>query len=106
DLTARIEAACDFADLFEVKDALAKKGKYTTRVDDGTLVLGYERETYRRATTISSSRPAKVDKTGLTFKVAIEPHGEWRTELDVVTALPQAGEPHNQTNPPGRAPAR
>ena len=28
DLTIRIEAASDFADLFEVKDALEKKGKY------------------------------------------------------------------------------
>ena len=32
DLTVRIEAGCDFADLFEVKDALQKKGKYSTRV--------------------------------------------------------------------------
>jgi glycogen debranching enzyme len=106
DLTVRIEAACDFADLFEVKDALAKKGKYTTRVDDGMLVLGYERETFRRMTTISSSTSAKVDKSGLTFKVAIEPHGEWRTELDVVTALPQAGERLKQTKHTGRARGR
>ena len=28
DLTVRIEAASDFADLFEVKDALKKKGTY------------------------------------------------------------------------------
>ena len=28
DLEVRIEAACDFADLFEVKDALQKKGEY------------------------------------------------------------------------------
>ena len=36
DLTVRIEAGCDFADLFEVKDALAKKGTYYTRVEPGT----------------------------------------------------------------------
>ena len=47
DLDVRIEAGCDFADLFEVKDALEKKGKYYARVDDGRLVLGYERETLR-----------------------------------------------------------
>ena len=28
DLVVRIDAGCDFADLFEVKDALKKKGKY------------------------------------------------------------------------------
>ncbi len=37
----------DFADLFEVKDALKKKGTYSTRVEGGRLLLGYERDTYR-----------------------------------------------------------
>ena len=32
-------------------------------------------------------RPAKVDEDGLTFKVRLEPHGEWTTDLDVVTAV-------------------
>ena len=44
DLVVRLDAACDFADLFEVKDALKKVGAYTTTVDDGRLVLGYQRE--------------------------------------------------------------
>ena len=39
DLTVRVEAASDFADLFEVKDALEKKGAYSSRVDDGKLLL-------------------------------------------------------------------
>ena len=34
-LTVRIDAGCDFADLFEVKDALQKKGTYTARVQRG-----------------------------------------------------------------------
>ena len=46
DLTVRIEADCDFADLFEVKDALQKKGEYFRSVDGGSLTLGYRRETY------------------------------------------------------------
>ena len=61
------EAASDFADLFEVKDALEKKGTYSTRVEKRKLLLGYERDTYRRLTTISASAPAEVDETGLTF---------------------------------------
>ena len=87
DLNIRIDAASDFADLFEVKDALEKKGKYTSRVEDGRLLLAYQRQTFSRATAISASTPAKVDKGGLTFKVQIEPHGEFQTELDVATAL-------------------
>ena len=55
DLEVRIEAGSDFADLFEVKDALKKKGEYYTRVDDGRLVLGYRRETYVRETWVSAT---------------------------------------------------
>ncbi|TML46460.1 MAG: amylo-alpha-1,6-glucosidase, partial [Actinobacteria bacterium] len=68
DLTVRLDAACDFADLFEVKDALEKKGKYSARVEGGKLVLAYDRATFGRSTTISASKSARVDKKGLTFR--------------------------------------
>ena len=35
-LSVRIDAGCDFADLFEVKDALEKKGKYYSQIDAGS----------------------------------------------------------------------
>jgi glycogen debranching enzyme len=85
-LTVRLEVGSDFADLFEVKDALEKKGKYWTRVDGGRLVLGYEREGFSRATEITSSEPGRIDRQGLTFKVRVEPHGGWSTTLGVVLA--------------------
>ena len=91
DLTVRVEAGCDFADLFEVKDALKKHGTYSARVKNGRLLLGYERDTFRRGTEISATAPARLDKSGLTFKVTIEPHGEWTTGLDVVATVPGAG---------------
>jgi len=87
DLEVRIEAASDFADLFEVKDALAKKGTYSNRVEDGTLVLGYKRDTFERATQISSTASAQIDERGFTFTPKIEPHGEWTTELVVATSI-------------------
>ena len=86
ELTIRIEAASDFADLFEVKDALAKKGTYSAEVAGSNLVLGYRRETYRRETWISATAPAAIDEHGLTFTVSVPPHGEWNTELDVVVS--------------------
>ena len=86
ELSIRVEAASDFADLFEVKDALEKVGTYDTRIQDGRLHLAYQRETFRRETVISASAPARVDDHGLTFDVQIEPHGSWTTDLDVVTA--------------------
>jgi glycogen debranching enzyme len=91
DLKVRIEAASDFADLFEVKDALEKKGRYYTRVENGHLVLGYERESFGRQTAISATAPVKVDKKGLTFTVHIEPQGSWTTDIDVVTAAGAGG---------------
>ncbi|MGN6430287.1 MAG: amylo-alpha-1,6-glucosidase [Gaiellaceae bacterium] len=87
DLTIRIDAASDFADLFEVKDDLKKKGTYSTRVKDGRLLLSYQRDTFVRGTDISSTERARIDKGGLTFKARIEPQGEWSTNLDVATAL-------------------
>jgi glycogen debranching enzyme len=94
-LDVRVDAGCDFADLFEVKDALAKKGTYTTRTGGRRLTLGYERERFTRQTVISASAPAKVDEHGLSFRVRIEPHGSWTTDLDVATATagPAAGRP-------------
>jgi glycogen debranching enzyme len=105
-LTVRVEAGCDFADLFEVKDALAKKGKYSSRIENGRLRLGYDRGTFGRATEISSSAPAKIDRAGLTFKIRIEPHGEWRTELDVITAGLGPGQSVEGARNPQRARAR
>ena len=72
-------------------------GTYNTRIDDGKLVLGYERETFKRETTITSSEPASVDEHGLTFTIRVEPHGTWTTDLDVVTSLVGIGVRMSQT---------
>jgi glycogen debranching enzyme len=90
-LAVRVDAASDFADLFEVKDALEKKGAYSTSIEKRRLLLRYERETYMRETSISASAPARVDEEGLTFEVYIAPDGSWTTDLEVVTAAAASG---------------
>src|SRR5215472_16215573 len=50
-----LEFGADFADLFEVKDALQKKGEFYQGIRDRQLVLGYKREGFVRETLISSS---------------------------------------------------
>jgi glycogen debranching enzyme len=87
DLTVQIEAGCDFADLFEVKDALAKKGQFYKKVEKNKLILGYKRDRFVRETWIVSSQPAEVDEKGFTFKVHVDPHGSWSTHLEVVVAF-------------------
>ena len=92
DVAVRIEADSDFADLFEIKDALRKNGTYSTRADDGTLWLSYERDTFTRSTAISSSRPWSLDGQALMFDVRLEPHGTWTTTIDVGIRIGQ-GDP-------------
>ncbi len=87
ELVVRMEADSDFADLFEVKDALEKKGSYSRQLHDGKLLLAYERETFSRSTAISSSEPCVLDEHGLTFEIKLAPHGAWKTGLDVVTGV-------------------
>ncbi|MGE5690771.1 MAG: glycogen debranching N-terminal domain-containing protein [Pseudomonadota bacterium] len=105
-LTVRLDAGCDFADLFEVKDALEKKGTYSTRVGRRRLVLAYERETFGRATAISASAPARIDEHGLSFAIRIAPHDQWSTRLDVVTEQLGAGQARAEIEDPKRAQQR
>ena len=102
DLTVRVEAASDFADLFEVKDALKKKGAYSSRIENGKLLLGYERQAFSRLTVISSSARARVDKNGLAFKVRLEPHAAWTTELDVAATLQPSRRGSQRSDPKRR----
>jgi len=85
----RLEAASDFADLFEVKDALAKKGEHYSLVEGDRLMLGYRREAFTRETWLTSSVPAEMDEHGLTYHIHVEPHGQWSTGIDV--AIRQSG---------------
>ena len=53
----RLELDADFADLFEVKDALAKKGELYKKVDANTITLGYVRDNFRRETRVTIDGP-------------------------------------------------
>jgi glycogen debranching enzyme len=79
----RLEAGADFADLFEVKDALDKKGEAYREVRDGELVLGYRRDDFVRETRITSGEPAEVTKDGFVFRLTLAPQSEWTTCIDV-----------------------
>src|SRR5262245_52816404 len=84
DLDVKIEVGADFADLFEVKDKLAKVGKLYSRVDDGKITLGYERESFVRETVISASRKGEIREDGFLFKVKLAPQSSWSVSFDVV----------------------
>jgi glycogen debranching enzyme len=94
DLEIRIEAGSDFADLFEVKDALKKKGTYYNRIENQQLILGYRREQFARETLIVPEAKANIDEHGLSFSVHLEGHGQWTTGIDVITAIATIREQH------------
>jgi glycogen debranching enzyme len=75
-----------------VKDALAKIGTYSTRIDAERLLLIYKRDTFARATAISSSELGTIDDRGLAFEITLPAHGSWSTELVVETVLPALGQ--------------
>lgn len=81
----RVEAASDFADIFEIKDQLAKKGERFYRVEPDQLSFGYRRETYQRETRIASSQPAQIDERGLSFPIELASQESWEVCLDVFT---------------------
>src|SRR5262245_9029017 len=77
DLEVRVEADADFADLFEIKDALPKIGTYTRTVGKTQLNIAYQRESFHREVAISSSSTGQFDEHGVTFKLKIPAHGRW-----------------------------
>jgi glycogen debranching enzyme len=97
DVSIRIAARADFADVFAVKDRVTQSGQHYTRVEGGRLVLGYRRDRFVRETEISASAPeTELAEGGLSFSVHIPPHGEWATGIDVVTAVVGLGEAHRE----------
>ena len=90
DLVVRVEADSDFADLFEVKDKLVKKGELYRGVDGGKLKLGYRREDFQRETIVSSTTPGEVDDHGMVFRIHMGPQSSWSTRLDVTAEFPRA----------------
>ena len=107
ELELKIEAAADFADLFEVKDALAKQGEHYGRIDGDQLVLGYRRDGYVRESWITASAPeVEVSEDGFRFLLRIEPKGEWTTCLDVLVGVHAYGKATNGHRAHGDVAAR
>jgi len=84
DVELRVEIGCDFADLFEVKDALQKKGKLYCSIREGSLVLGYRRDDFIRETLVSSSTPVtEATENSLTFRITLPAKSTWSTKFQV-----------------------
>jgi glycogen debranching enzyme len=104
DVTLRLKIDSDFADLFEVKDHLEKKGKLYREVRDGKLVLGYRRQDFVRETRISTDANTVIDDQGLLFKLHLAPRTEWHTRIHVAPV--EGAEEHTPKYSSGMAAAK
>jgi glycogen debranching enzyme len=78
----RLSVWADFADLFEVKGKDFRKAGTAGRSHDpanSTLGFDYEHETFRAATRVRSSQPARIDGDDLVWDLELEPLGTWHT---------------------------
>ena len=91
----RLDFGADFCDLFEVKDALKKKGKYYKATRNGRQVLGYKRDDFVRETLIRSSvSPTKETSDHFEFRLTLKPKSLWSTNFHVT---PVTGETVHHT---------
>ena len=70
----------DFADIFEVKDKMAKTGRLYSRVADGHVVLGYQREDFRRETHIEAGDGFYTQES-VDFRLTLKPGECWQREI-------------------------
>jgi glycogen debranching enzyme len=102
ELDVRMEIGSDFADIFEIKDVRGKKGRTEASTEQNRLRLTYRREHFHREVTVTSTAPATVDPAGLSFRIRIAGHGEWKTQLRVSLLIYGArGEDIRATTPLG-----
>lgn len=73
----------DFADLFEVRDELVKRGRTWTEVDQNDVVLRYENETFKRATRLSFSESPLVENGAARFDLTLAPRDKWSMCIDI-----------------------
>ncbi|MEQ4301472.1 glycogen debranching N-terminal domain-containing protein [Plantactinospora sp. B6F1] len=90
-LTLRMEIDCDFADLFDAREARALPGRSEKFVEDGALRLRYERRRHVAETIVTSSLPAAVDAEGMTFQIELGAHQAWTTTLRAIGTIRGAG---------------
>ncbi|MFI6226553.1 glycogen debranching N-terminal domain-containing protein [Micromonospora echinospora] len=79
----RLEIGTDFADTAEITAPKRRSVRITARPEQRELHLRYERQRFARETIVTTTRPAEIDETGMTFRIEVEPHGAWATDLRV-----------------------
>jgi glycogen debranching enzyme len=90
ELELRFEA--DFADIMEAQSngSVHDAGARSIKPEPRGATLSYECEGFRRGTRIEFSGDCSVHQDRALFDVVLEPHGEWRTCVDIVALADDA----------------
>jgi len=83
-LQIEIQIGADFADIFEIKQRSAKRGRSWAETGKDRLTLWHEREGYRRGTRITFSAKVHVQKDRAVFEIILAPRARWQTCVDMV----------------------
>jgi len=86
-VTVALEYGTDFADLFEVKDHIPKRGQQRTVLGESRVTLIYTHDRFRRDTVIEFSEIFAVGPDRAQVEVQLEPRGSWRTCIDVYPVI-------------------
>ncbi|SBT67678.1 Glycogen debranching enzyme (alpha-1,6-glucosidase) [Micromonospora sediminicola] len=91
EFTVRMEIGSDFADTAEILRPVPREPVVVADTDGRQLRIRYERGRFTRETYVSSTAPVEVDGRGMTFRIRIEPDGQWQTDLHVGMVIHGAG---------------
>ncbi|MEU2614794.1 glycogen debranching N-terminal domain-containing protein [Micromonospora sp. NPDC007271] len=91
ELTLRMEIASDFADTAEIRRPRPRRPVVTVASAHRQLRLCYQRDRFVRETLVTSTAPVDVDEGGMTFRIRVDPDGEWHTDLQVEMIMHGAG---------------
>jgi glycogen debranching enzyme len=86
-----LEVGVDFADLFEVKDAVIETRETSFTHDDTSMTLAYEHGTFRRSVTLASSSAATVTRDSFAYELELAPGEEWSTCFTIAPRAEQRG---------------
>ena len=82
-----VEMACDFADLFEVKESRVRKvGDVAVSHEGGRTTWTYTRGAFHRATVIQYSEPPRIADSA-TYEVIVQPGEEWSLCIQITPVI-------------------
>jgi glycogen debranching enzyme len=83
----------DFADIFDCKADVKKKGKIEVETDARTATLTYERDDYWRRTAIDFGAACSVGRERATFELRFSPRARWETRVEVTPLVQERWQP-------------